>query len=105
MTSPAMPRGEATARLPMPADCSIRSVAGIAERAREQLADGNPTVLDCAQVVTADLAFVQFVVSARRSFAARRLPLTVEGATPAVLAAFARAAIPPPENATQSSGK
>lgn len=81
-------------RLTMPPDCSVRSIAEIAGRARDQLATARDLALDCAGVETADITFVQLVVSAQRSFAAQGLTLTLADAPPAVLAAFARAAVP-----------
>lgn len=89
-----MKPNEKIVRLTMPPDCSVRNIAEIAERARAQLAAEQDVALDCADVETADITFVQLVVSAWRSFAARGLSLTLADAPPTVLAAFARAAVP-----------
>lgn len=80
-------------RLSLPTDCSIRGIGAVAERMRDLLAAGQPAEIDCANIEAADIALVQLIISARRSFAARRLPLTIEGASAAVRSAFARASV------------
>lgn len=90
----AIPESIATpVRLSMPPDCSIRGVGAVAERMRDLLAAGQPAEIDCANIEAADITFVQLVVSARCSFAARGLRLTIEGASAAVVSAFARTSV------------
>lgn len=93
-----MPKRDETSQtlqssLKAPADCSIRTIGDIARSARAQLEAGQGIHIDCASVEQADITFVQLIVSAERSFAARGLPLTIEAAPAAVLSAFARAGV------------
>lgn len=82
-----------TDSLSMPIDCSIRTIGMLAKNAQEKLESGAGLRLDCSSIEQADITFVQFVVSAERSFASRGLPLILESAPAAVLSAFARAGV------------
>uniref|UniRef100_A0A9E7ZVR6 STAS domain-containing protein n=1 Tax=Bosea sp. NBC_00436 TaxID=2969620 RepID=A0A9E7ZVR6_9HYPH len=83
----------APSRIGMPSDCSIREAGSIAEAIRDLLSSARSADLDCADVDTVDITFVQLVASARNSFAARGLSLKVENPSAAVLLAFARASV------------
>ena len=101
-----MPKRDETSQalqelLSLPPDCSIRNIGDIARSTRELLDAGMGVRINCASVEHVDITFVQLIVSAERSFAARGLPLTIEAAPAAVLSAFARAGVPRP-GTTQS---
>ncbi|MGX5736079.1 STAS domain-containing protein [Bosea thiooxidans] len=80
----------------LPADCTIRGIAEIVSNCRQILSAGKGLSLDCEAVESVDLTFVQFVVSAARSAAARSLALTFQSVPEPVLAAFARAGVAMP---------
>lgn len=52
--------------------------------------------MDCAGVEQADITFVQTLVAASRSCAARDLPFSMAGMSDAALSAFQRAGVTPP---------
>lgn len=52
--------------------------------------------IDCAGVEQADLTFVQTLLAAQRSCAARDLPFALSGLTDSARAAFERAGVTPP---------
>jgi anti-anti-sigma regulatory factor len=54
---------------------------------------GSGVAIDCAGIEQADITFVQTIVSAERSFAARGLPFTMLAATESVRSAFERAGV------------
>lgn len=89
----------------LPADCTIRSIADIATNCRQILSAGKGLSLDCEAVESVDLTFVQFVVSAGRSAAARGLPLAFQSVPEPVLAAFARAGVAMPAALTSASSR
>lgn len=85
--------------LTLPPSCSIRNAGDIARSLRNCLDAGVGARIDCASVEQVDITFIQLIVSAERSFAARGLPLAIEAVPAAVLSAFARAAVPRPDAA------
>lgn len=59
----------------------------------EVVNSGSGVAIDCAGIEQADITFVQTIVSAQRSFAARGLPFTMLAATESVRSAFERAGV------------
>lgn len=89
----------------LPADCTIRGIAEIVTNCRQILAAGSGLTLDCAAVETADLTFVQFVVSADRSAEARGLPFAFQSVQEPVISAFARAGVAMPAVLAHASSR
>lgn len=89
----------------LPADCTIRGIAEIVASCREILSAGQGLSLDCEAVESVDLTFVQFVVSADRSAAARGLPLVFQSVPEPVLAAFARTGVAMPAALANASSR
>lgn len=87
---------EAQPALILPPDCTVRTIAAITADVRERLAAGQGVVLDGSSVESADITFVQLMVSAQRSFAACSLPFALEGIPSPVSSAFSRAGIAMP---------
>ncbi|WP_420103827.1 STAS domain-containing protein [Bosea sp. (in: a-proteobacteria)] len=85
-----------TEPLALPADCTVRTVAGLADHANGRLAAGEGLVVDGSAVATADITFVQLMVSAARSFEEAAQPFAVTALSPAALSAFERSGIAAP---------
>lgn len=91
--------------LTLPSSCSIRNIGDIAKSVQDCLESGAGARIDCAAVEQVDITFIQLIVSAERSFAARGLPLTIEAMPPAILSAFARAAVSHPGAAQSATSR
>ncbi len=89
----------------LPADCTIRGIADVVANCRLMFSAGKGVSLDCGAVESVDLTFVQFIVSADRTAAARGLPLSFESVPEPVLAAFARAGVAMPAALTSASSR
>lgn len=83
---------ETTFRLP--ADCNVRTISPAVSEARDRMAAREGIALDGSAVETADVTFVQFVVSARKLCESNAAPFELKNPSEAALAAFARAGIP-----------
>lgn len=92
------------AALALPQDCTVRTIAALAGMAREAFAAGTGLALDGSRVESADITFVQLVVSAQRSFAEQSSPFGLVDPSPAVLSAFSRAGVAAPEAASLIPG-
>lgn len=65
--------------LQLPEELTIAEAARLRERLRAALDGGAPVVLDAAGVAEVDAAGLQLLCAARRSAAARGVPLTLRG--------------------------
>ncbi|WP_376989003.1 STAS domain-containing protein [Bosea sp. R86505] len=78
------------------ADCTLRHAKATAASLVGLLGAGAGIEIDCAGVEQADITFVQTIVSAQRSYAARGLPFALTGMTDSARSAFLRAGVTPP---------
>ncbi len=69
-------RSSGSARVSISGPATVRVVADARGRLLTVLGEGRRVVLDLSKATVADVAFFQLVVSARRSFEARRLAFT-----------------------------
>ncbi|WP_305679359.1 STAS domain-containing protein [Bosea sp. (in: a-proteobacteria)] len=60
------------------------------------IASAQSIEVDCSVIEQVDITFVQMIVSAQRSCAARDLPFALTGTSDAVASAFHRAGVTPP---------
>ena len=74
-------------------DCTLRNSRSVAASLVGVVNSGSGVEIDCASIEQADITFVQTIVSAQRSFAARGLPFTMLAATESVRSAFERAGV------------
>ncbi|PZN95885.1 MAG: hypothetical protein DCF30_18355 [Hyphomicrobiales bacterium] len=78
-------------------DCTLRNSRSLAVSLVELVNAGSGAEIDCAAIEQADITFVQTIVSAHRSFAARGLPFTMLAAKDSVRSAFERAGVSLPD--------
>jgi len=78
------------------ADCTLRNAKATAAYMVGILQVGSGISIDCAGVEQADITFVQTLMAASRSCAARDLPFALTGTSDAVASAFHRAGVTPP---------
>ena len=78
------------------ADCTLRSVGQITSHLVDMINNGSGIAIDCAGVEQADITFVQTLLAASRSCAARNLPFTLTSMSDVVASAFHRAGVTPP---------
>ena len=74
-------------------DCTLRNSRSVATSLVGVVNSGSGVEIDCAGIEQADITFVQTIVSAQRSCAARGLPFTMLAATESVRSAFERAGV------------
>lgn len=77
-------------------DCTLRNSRSIAASLAGSVNSGAGVEIDCAAIEQADITFVQTIVSAQRSCAARDLPFTLIGMSETARSAFRRAGVTPP---------
>lgn len=77
-------------------DCTLRHAKVTARALAGVLEAGSGLEIDCTDVEQADITFVQTLVAAQRSCAARDLPFAFTGMSDAVASAFHRAGATPP---------
>ncbi len=82
---------EVVTRIDLGPDCSLRNARSVAASLASAVSGGAGIEIDCAEVGQADITFVQTIVSAERSCAARGLPFSLLAATESVRSAFERA--------------
>ncbi|OYW59236.1 MAG: hypothetical protein B7Z40_21890 [Bosea sp. 12-68-7] len=78
------------------ADCTLRHAKTTAASLVGLLEAGSGLAVDCAGVEQADITFVQTLMAASRSCAARDLPFALTGMSDVVASAFHRAGVTPP---------
>ncbi len=78
------------------ADCTLRHAKATAASLAGLLEAGSGIEIDCASVEQADITFVQTLLAASRSCAARDLPFTLSSMSDVVASAFHRAGVTPP---------
>ena len=74
------------------ADCTLRHAKSLAQSLADLIKAGGIEI-DCAGVEQADITFVQTLVAAHRSCAARDLAFSMTGVSDAALSAFQRAGL------------
>ena len=74
-------------------DCTLRNARALTVSLVDLVNAGSGVEIDCADVAQVDITFVQTMVSAERSFAARDLPFAMLSVPECVHSAFARAGI------------
>lgn len=84
---------EVVARVDTGSDCTLRNARSVATSIAGVVNSGSGVEIDCAGIEQADITFVQTIVSAQRSCAARGLPFTMLAATDSVRSAFERAGV------------
>lgn len=84
---------EVVAKVDLGSDCTLRNSRSVAASLVGVVNSGSGVEIDCAGIEQADITFVQTIVSAQRSFAARGLPFTMLAATESVRSAFERAGV------------
>lgn len=77
-------------------DCTLRNAKSVAASFAVIVASDQGLEIDCADIEQADITFVQTIVSAQRSCAARGLPFALTGMTDNARSAFLRAGVTPP---------
>lgn len=77
-------------------DCTLRHAKATAGALAGILEAGSGIEVDCASVEQADITFVQTLVAAQRSCAARDLPFSITSMSDVVASAFHRAGVTPP---------
>ena len=80
----------------LPLDCTLRHAKATAASLVGLLETGAGIEIDCAGVEQADITFVQTLLAASRSCAARNLPFTLTSMSDVVASAFHRAGVTPP---------
>ncbi len=85
-----------TYRFLLPPDCTLRHAKATAASLAGLLEAGSVIEIDCAGVEQADITFVQTLLAASRSCAARNLPFTLTSISDVVASAFHRAGVTPP---------
>ncbi|WP_197426534.1 STAS domain-containing protein [Methylobacterium sp. CCH7-A2] len=85
-----------TYRFVLPPDCTLRHAKATAASLAGLLEAGSVIEIDCAGVEQADITFVQTLLAASRSCAARNLPFTLTSISDVVASAFHRAGVTPP---------
>lgn len=78
------------------ADCTLRHATATAASLVGFLEAGSGLSVDCSGVEQADITFVQTLVAAQRSCAARDLPFALTSMSDVVASAFQRAGVTPP---------
>ncbi len=78
------------------ADCTLRHAKATAASLAGPLENGLGIEIDCSGVEQADITFVQTLMAASRSYAARDLPVTLTRMSDVVASAFHRAGVTPP---------
>jgi len=76
-------------------DCTLRHAKSFAGSLAGLIESGG-VAMDCAGVEQADITFVQTIMAASRSCAARNLPFSMTGMSDAARSAFQRAGLTPP---------
>jgi len=84
---------ESAARFDAGSDCTIRNSRALIDSLTDLVNSGSGAEIDCAAVQQADITFVQTIVSAERSFAARDLSFAMLAVPEGVRSAFARAGV------------
>lgn len=74
-------------------DCTLRNSRSVVDSLVRLVNSGSGVEIDCAGIEQADITFVQTIMSAQRSFAARDLPFALFAPTECVRSAFARAGV------------
>ena len=77
-------------------DCTLRHAKSFAASLVGFLEAGSGLDVDCSGVEQADITFVQTLVAAQRSCAARDLPFALTSMSDVVASAFHRAGVTPP---------
>ncbi len=77
-------------------DCTLRHAKATAASLAGPLENRLGIEIDCAGVEQADITFVQTLLAASRSCAARNLPFTLTSMSDVVASAFHRAGVTPP---------
>ncbi|AOG07513.1 STAS domain-containing protein [Bosea sp. RAC05] len=77
-------------------DCTLRHAKTTATSLIGLLEAGSGLAVDCAGVEQADITFVQTLMAASRSCAARNLPFALTSMSDVVASAFHRAGVTPP---------
>ncbi|WP_156410590.1 STAS domain-containing protein [Bosea sp. Root381] len=77
-------------------DCTLRNARALTDSLVGLVNAGSGVEVDCSDVAQVDITFVQTIVSAERSFAARDLSFAMLAAPECVHSAFARAGIAMP---------
>ena len=78
------------------ADCTLRHAKATAGALTQMLDAGAGLDVDCSAVEQADITFVQTLIAAHRSCAARDLPFALTSMSDVVASAFQRAGVTPP---------
>lgn len=78
------------------ADCTLRHAKATAASLSGLLETGSGIEIDCSGVEQADITFVQTLMAASRSCAARNLPFALTSMSDVVASAFHRAGVTPP---------
>ncbi|GAB7081615.1 STAS domain-containing protein [Megalodesulfovibrio paquesii] len=73
-------------RIALEGACTVAEMAALKERLLLALQRGEAVALSFAQVTRGDLAFFELLLAARRCFAAKGVPLTLQPDMPAALA-------------------
>jgi phospholipid transport system transporter-binding protein len=81
--------------LTMPAECDLRSVQALRSEILAALDGGLGLTLDCGGVQRVDMAFVQLLLSTRRSAARRGVTVALTNRTASLDAASRRAGLEP----------
>lgn len=97
-----MPDPQGTTTISMMADCTIRGIEQVRAALLQAPSSGSEVIIACDGVTQVDLTFVQAIVSARATFAARGQDLVLTSVPDGVRSAFERAAVQLPQcTATQ----
>lgn len=75
---------------------TIHNARSAAASLQAEVEAGKGIIVDCSVVEQADITFVQTLMGASRSCAARDLPFSMAGMSDAALSAFQRAGVTPP---------
>ena len=81
------------AKVDLGSDCTLRNSRSIAASLAGLVNPASGVEIDCGAVELADITFVQMMISAEKTFAARDLPFTLVAATESVRSAFERAGV------------
>lgn len=84
---------EVVAKIELGSDCTLRNSRSVAASLACVVNSGSGVEIDCAAIEQADITFVQTIVSAQRSFAARSLSFTLLAVTESARSAFERAGV------------
>lgn len=78
-------------------DCTLRNARELTVSLADLVNSGSGVEVDCSDVAQVDITFIQTIISAERSFAARDLPFAMLAVPECVHSAFARAGIALPD--------